>query len=501
MSESSKKAKNNACWLPWTLPTVTFAVVIALLLTNYSLKTTTAITSDETEALFDQVYSYGERYEELYAELLRTAALTAEFSAETADPFAIPNYRLLRGVLAHYPVTGAYLVKTDGTARNASGNSCNDLGKRYLNKLPLDGPSISDYFKTPVGRQIALISAPIRTEMGTRGFVVFEFAPKSLKEVVDTPEYVSSSVYALVSKRGVIVDQAGLQSSFMALNNNFFEDAAKYEFVRGSVSEMKQTLAAGRSGYAQAKINAMNERIFLYKPVGENGDFLLVSVNMGTLQKKIADRTKTTDRFATLIYILLGVFVVILFSNGIVNVTTNTKKSKELQDKAETDLLTGLLNKIATEERIKNYLQDVGRDKISMMFILDIDNFKNINDTMGHAFGDEVISALGRQLSAEFRVTDIVGRTGGDEFTIFLKDLKDRAVLRTEAERVLNIFKNFKVGEYTKYFATASIGVAIYPQDANSFEALYKAADQALYKAKNQGKNQMAFYRDLTEQK
>ena len=131
-----------------------------------------------------------------------------------------------------------------------------------------------------------------------------------------------------------------------------------------------------------------------------------------------------------------------------------------------------------------------------MLFILDIDNFKKINDTMGHAFGDEVLRSLGQQIGVIFRATDIIGRIGGDEFMIFLKGVSDKQAVYKEAKKVENFFKNFQAGEYVKYAATASIGVAIFPHEGNDFETLYKAADQGLYKAKKRGKNQLAFYRD-----
>ena len=113
---------------------------------------------------------------------------------------------------------------------------------------------------------------------------------------------------------------------------------------------------------------------------------------------------------------------------------------------------------------------------------------------MGHAFGDLVLKTLGEQLSQEFRKTDILGRLGGDEFVIFLRDIKTEDVIKMEADKILNFFKSFKVGDYVKYSATASIGVAMYPDDGKNFEELYKAADNALYEAKKQGKNRLIYY-------
>ena len=115
---------------------------------------------------------------------------------------------------------------------------------------------------------------------------------------------------------------------------------------------------------------------------------------------------------------------------------------------------------------------------------------------MGHAFGDEVLRTLGHSIGAIFRASDIIGRTGGDEFTIFLKNLNDDVLLEKEAAKLGNFFKNFQAGEYVKYAATASIGAAVFPRDGKDFESLYKAADSALYVAKKRGKSQLAFYGD-----
>ena len=159
----------------------------------------------------------------------------------------------------------------------------------------------------------------------------------------------------------------------------------------------------------------------------------------------------------------------------------------------DTDLLTGLNNKMATERKIQEYIEQ-NPDKQCLFFLFDIDNFKKINDTLGHAFGDEVLRSLGQQLSNEFRVTDIIGRTGGDEFILFLKDIKDDEILEKEATRFANFFHSFQAGEYVKYSATSSIGATVYPRDAKDYHGLYTTADTALYEAKRQGKNRMVFY-------
>ncbi len=97
-------------------------------------------------------------------------------------------------------------------------------------------------------------------------------------------------------------------------------------------------------------------------------------------------------------------------------------------------------------------------------------------------------------MASIFRSSDIIGRTGGDEFMILLKKLDSEEILEKEAKKLCDFFKDFQVGEYVKYAATASIGAAVFPKDGSDFESMYKAADSALYTAKKRGKSQLAFY-------
>jgi diguanylate cyclase (GGDEF)-like protein len=175
------------------------------------------------------------------------------------------------------------------------------------------------------------------------------------------------------------------------------------------------------------------------------------------------------------------------------------KQKSELQQKADTDLLTGLTNKAATIRLIKEYMEH-NPNGTGVLFVIDIDNFKKINDTMGHAFGDEVLKELGHQLRSMFRAMDVVGRFGGDEFMVFMSDVKDTAVITRNGDRLREFFRNFKAGEYVKYSVTASIGAAVFSEDGKDFESLFRNADKAVYVVKKRGKNDVVFYGDVKDE-
>lgn len=237
------------------------------------------------------------------------------------------------------------------------------------------------------------------------------------------------------------------------------------------------------------------ERTLVYSSIGVNGWSLVIGVDKEYV-KNAQDRMwiKTIKMLCQLLGVMMLFYVLFAISNYL-GKKKNAERSRNLQEKADTDLLTGLNNKLATERKIKEYMRE-NANSLGMLFVLDIDNFKKINDTMGHVFGDEVLRTLGKHIGANFRVTDIIGRTGGDEFMIFLKDLKDDADTLHQAEKLVKFFHGFQAGEYVKYSATASIGAAVFPDHGSDFESLYKSADKALYKAKERGKNQLAFYDD-----
>lgn len=229
------------------------------------------------------------------------------------------------------------------------------------------------------------------------------------------------------------------------------------------------------------------------------GDMTKWKVYIGVESQYVDSQIRTSEIAVRnmCLWLLLFVFVFIgAIGIGVfVERMESKEKSEGLVQLAETDQLTGLYNKVTTEKKIKEYMENYP-DTQSLLFVLDIDNFKKINDTMGHAFGDEVLRNIGQGLKMQFRSSDIIGRAGGDEFIILLKDLRDDECLIREAKKLENYFRNLQVGGYVKYAATASIGCAVFPREGTSFEELYKSADQALYNAKRRGKNQLAFYKD-----
>lgn len=165
-----------------------------------------------------------------------------------------------------------------------------------------------------------------------------------------------------------------------------------------------------------------------------------------------------------------------------------------LKDQASRDALTGLLNKGSAQQKIRDYLTGRPKDSIAAMILLDMDNFKTVNDTYGHLYGDTVLTALADQLKKLFRVYDVLARTGGDEFMIFVHDLPNEEVVRQRCERVLETVRTVLEGVAPGMHLSCSIGVSLVPAHGTGYTDLFLRADEALYRSKARGKNTCVIY-------
>ena len=158
---------------------------------------------------------------------------------------------------------------------------------------------------------------------------------------------------------------------------------------------------------------------------------------------------------------------------------------------AALDPLTGLLNRRECEVRAEQYMQQ-GHDPAAMLLI-DVDNFKHINDTYGHLFGDKVLNETAGSLRGIFRHEDIVARIGGDEFVVFMTNIQKNSVIEAKVNAIRNIFDHYTNGENTCSIG-CSIGVSFYPEHGTDFMSLFAKADAAMYRAKKNGKGQYCIY-------
>lgn len=172
----------------------------------------------------------------------------------------------------------------------------------------------------------------------------------------------------------------------------------------------------------------------------------------------------------------------------------NRKMSEnKLKIEAQRDPLTMLYNKSTTQKLIENYISNEGSKGVHAFIIIDMDEFKNINDTNGHFAGDDVLVALSQKLRKYFRETDVLGRIGGDEFVAFIKNIQSIALVCDKVQKLSSALKSYGIEKGYTHRLSISMGIAIYNKDGFTYEELYKSADKALYEAKRNGRDQYKF--------
>ncbi len=252
--------------------------------------------------------------------------------------------------------------------------------------------------------------------------------------------------------------------------HKYKESLLKHSEENGSVN--KENILFCTENYNNCKKDIFEEEIHLKDPNGENVWYLCRS---NIIRDDSGTPVRTVGR--------------------LIDVTQHKIKIDELSELAQRDQLTGLYNKTATEHLITEILKQrkLQEEKCALM-IIDIDNFKDINDYFGHLYGDVVLNGLAEVLPPLFRSDDIIGRVGGDEFFIFLKNYNSTELLKAKAKAICSLFsKTYKEGDVAVNIS-ASIGIALCPEHGEEFSELYTKADMALYNAKAKGKNSYSFY-------
>ncbi|MFZ9406809.1 MAG: putative bifunctional diguanylate cyclase/phosphodiesterase, partial [Burkholderiaceae bacterium] len=155
------------------------------------------------------------------------------------------------------------------------------------------------------------------------------------------------------------------------------------------------------------------------------------------------------------------------------------------------DALTGLPNRVYLTHQLEEALRSARQ---AAVLYVDLDRYKFINDTLGHSVGDQVLIEVARRLREALRRTDVAGRMGGDEFILLLMDLSDRERIETVARKVLQAIERPFILMERAYFLSASIGISITPDDGHDAQALIRAADNAMYRVKSEGRNDIRFF-------
>lgn len=212
----------------------------------------------------------------------------------------------------------------------------------------------------------------------------------------------------------------------------------------------------------------------------------------------IAESAEVTDvRFLfSIMFLVIGLVTFYTMNRTRVSLIIGREESRK---QADTDLLTGLMNRTAAQEDITEHLTET--QETGVLMLLDLDRFKSVNDRLGHQMGDKVLKDVAADLAKMFRNTDVISRLGGDEFIIYMKAVPEEDWVRKRTEEVVRTVRRWVTDGTTNIQVSASVGVVSTNGMERVYEEMYRAADIAMYFSKGQGGNQAIFYsKDLVSQ-
>lgn len=256
---------------------------------------------------------------------------------------------------------------------------------------------------------------------------------------------------------------------------------------------------AGKTGVIHTKDYRGREVIAAYASLGTLGLGTVLKIDSAELYEPIAE---TLGRLLAVLTLLLAAGIVVLRLQVLPLVRKMVKEIHERKQAeaqisylANHDVLTDLPNRLLVHDRFDQAMAHARRDgsKTALLFI-DLDNFKEINDSLGHSIGDALLKAVARRLRDCLRTTDSISRQGGDEFLIVLTDVRDSTDITGVMEKIMALqMEPFHIDDY-ELTSSLSVGITVSPDDGNDFETLLKKADTAMYHAKDAGRNTFRFF-------
>lgn len=344
--------------------------------------------------------------------------------------------------------------------------------KPYYQEIIAGKRSISGIQSAGYQRQDSIIvGVPIMRDGKVQGAVCAEYTVNSLGELINSSEMSQYGANLVFTTEGIMVASYSGMEEF----GTVFEMLETMEYKKqGEVGRLKKDIEAGESGYLSYHSGG-RMRLLYYQPAGIR-DWYIASLVVTDSYEKIFNELRSIS-----IIILLATTVLIMMAAALTAYALKVRR--EEIEKVKKDALTGVFTREAAMQIIQREFAKRGGGSYRVCMFLDIDHFKEINDTYGHDAGDRVLIETGTILKKCLRNTDIVSRYGGDEFCIWVYGDVDSTVLVNIAGRIL--------GEYRRAGSVSvSIGIAAAKQDDTDYQAVIKRADQALYKAKRQGRNQ-----------
>ncbi len=414
---------------------------------------------------------------------------------------------LLKKVGNELPFSALMVSRLDGEYYTNNGATINLSETQYLIGSTTQDTGISVIYKNALyGRDMIALESAIYQNEQLVGKVSGLYYTNYIYNILDNAANGNGHQYQIVDRDGNFILTSGMSGFYDHKNIYSFLDSVT--FSKGNKSEnVIRDFTDGKPGVSSYTDNGRAD-YFCYMPIRIN-DWYLISTapDIGiNLQAMNMQNPTVTLAFRIInLFIVLILYIVWRQIRYRVAMEKNRKeleilnkklqaKNETLKLKAENDLLTGLYNKVTSELVIADYIENEGKVGRHALFIIDIDDFKEINDELGHIVGDKALTEVANGIDHCLRTTDIKGRIGGDEFIVLLKNIISDEDLKQKAADICNVPKTIQLKEGSSWKLSCSVGAAIYPDHSGNFTDLFQKADKAMYYSKDRGKGTYYIY-------
>ena len=419
-----------------------------------------------------------------------------ELLKETNDTFKDTNMLALTAADANQ------LIRTDDS------ELVNLSKRRHFQEAMKGNDFVSDIILSmSTGKMIVVLEVPIKNEEGTPiGMLQRNFDLSALQDFVETLDDSQNSVL-IVDREGKMIANSDINEHVDENNYKFILDKIDNDsgLLRLDIDGQDSLVSYSKNTLTGWTIITVQPYHFILDQVYNTiikaliiGAFMLLIVSITAYllsiraTKPIIDITNAADK------IVSGNASVdelkISSEDELGQMAAAFNKIRSARDayqlESELDKLTKLYNKTTMEKLCKMKLDEFDSQdgSLTALFIIDLDHFKEVNDTMGHQFGDKVLMEFAKAIRKRFRPNDCIGRFGGDEFVIVIDHLPGEDIIIRKAESIIQAARELMIDGQNAN-VTASIGIAIVPQHGRDYESLFKAADLALYHVKANGRN------------
>ena len=402
----------------------------------------------------------------------------AQELSKSEDLFSESNISLIKAFMENTDLNRTAIIDSDGNALYDNNVVKNVAHRRYFKESMQGKQSLSDPLESSVDQQTRVIlSVPIYKNNQVIGVVGGSYNVTKLGNMLFDDLFDGQGKSFIVDQDGNLItrDKKYEKKHNIKTIDNLFDICDE--------KEVKTDFNQQESDLIQIQTKKNKSLYLAYSPLKINDWMICYIVPVHVAQESYT----FIKHYETLLATFLGLIVLSLM---IYLAHSNSRENKYLIHLSEIDPLTSVFNKETTQKLIDQKLKN---HEHFCFLILDVDDFKSVNDNYGHAVGDKVLKNLSDLFKNHFRQTDIVGRIGGDEFIILIED---EVIAESRIQSLLKKVNELKIEELQDFKLSISVGMAFAPSNGTTFMELYRHADHALYQTKRTGKNDYKIYKN-----